>query len=532
MLGAAAIPQFNIQEVFIFEGEENQVSQTINQTIFFLGVTPSALESSPLAQFFIQDEFDLGNENQIEQGIEQTAPVIPLFPNRLDSDISDPFSLEVDRFLNADESLDSLQFVSQEADVLGNENEVVQETQQELVIPFAIDLGLANGSNDFLDGGIEDLAATISDSGVLDALQFGIQEILIEGDGNVIRQQIDQILISLIVLDEADIASLSESAGSPTQFAIQETFAGEEAGLANDNAIAQSGTQTIFFEPLGVAGEIETSTGRELNDAELDIDNFIATILGQTQIDSVQTTAQRATPTGNGSQQVQEANQELIVEGPKPLVFGTLANDDIEPGRNLDVNGFGDFVFAGSGADLIDLTGVSPEVERLDFLDIPSNMRLFGGSGDDEIFTNSGDRAFGGSGNDILDASAGSGGNRLYGGDGSDTLIGLNDDRLLGGAGDDRLFVVGTGDNLLTGGPGRDRFWIANAALPTAPSTITDFTVDVDEIGIGGLGIGFSDLSLRQEGENVAIGALGQDLAVLLNSELDALNASAFTFEN
>ena len=129
-------------------------------------------------------------------------------------------------------------------------------------------------------------------------------------------------------------------------------------------------------------------------------------------------------------------------------------------------------------------------------------------------FDGSADLVFAGAGDDLIDATAGSGNNRLYGGTGDDIfLLGAND-RVVGGAGKDRFFVLAGGGNLLTGGADADQFWIASEQ-PEASNTITDFDPEVDSIGIGGLGVSFSDLSLVQAKNNTLISSPEGDLAVL-----------------
>lgn len=109
------------------------------------------------------------------------------------------------------------------------------------------------------------------------------------------------------------------------------------------------------------------------------------------------------------------------------------------------------------------------------------------------------------------------------------TLIASND-RLIGGEGDDKLFITTSGDNLLTGGAGADQFWIANGELPEAANTVTDFEAGVDAIGLGGLGLGFEDLSLTQQGTDTLIATSEQELAILPGISVGGLEASNFVF--
>ena len=126
-------------------------------------------------------------------------------------------------------------------------------------------------------------------------------------------------------------------------------------------------------------------------------------------------------------------------------------DDVLETGLIPDFDGNKDVVFAGKGNDLVDTTQ-----------SISGGNRVFGGSGDDELFAGKNDRVNGGKGNDILDASTGRGGNRLNGGDGDDTFFAGGNDRLIGGKGNDAFFIIEKGGNTISGGLGKDQFWIAN----------------------------------------------------------------------
>ncbi len=146
-----------------------------------------------------------------------------------------------------------------------------------------------------------------------------------------------------------------------------------------------------------------------------------------------------------------------------------------------------------------------------------------------ELFASNNDRLFGEAGKDILNAAVGTGNNRLFGGDDNDILFAGVNDRLFGGNGSDLIFA-GDGQNLLNGGQGADQFWIANAALPSSPNTITDFELDVDLLGIGSLGLNFDDLSLTQQGEDTLITALDTDIAILTEIQASALDRDNFVF--
>ena len=88
--------------------------------------------------------------------------------------------------------------------------------------------------------------------------------------------------------------------------------------------------------------------------------------------------------------------------------------------------------------------------------------------------------------------------------------------------------MITGGDNYLSGGQGADQFWIANAQLPDAVNTITDFTSGKDIIGVGGFDFSFADLSLTQQNDNTLISTATQDLAILNGIAAGTLGESDF----
>ena len=160
---------------------------------------------------------------------------------------------------------------------------------------------------------------------------------------------------------------------------------------------------------------------------------------------------------------------------------------------------------------------------------------VFGTTGDNILeagldFDTSNNLIFTGDGNDLIDLSPGEGNNRAYGGDGSDVFILGESDRIFADDDDDRLFVLSGGDNVITGNSGADQFWIANGEYPESTNTITDFTADEDVIGISGLGIGFEDLTLIQDGDNTLIAVGDNNLAVLQGIDSSSLDVDNFAF--
>ncbi|WP_072013745.1 amidase family protein [Myxosarcina sp. GI1] len=195
---------------------------------------------------------------------------------------------------------------------------------------------------------------------------------------------------------------------------------------------------------------------------------------------------------------------ELFEYQTQVTVTGDAKDNEISPELVADFDGNGDLIFAGAGEDLIDTSQA-----------LTGSNRIYGGAGKDEVIVGLEDFAAGGKGDDLLDASVGRGQNRLYGGAGNDEFFLGSKDRAFGGNGSDSFFVLAGGNNFLTGGVGADQFWIANAELPDAVNTITDFEIGKDVIGIGGLDLSFDDLSLTQQDGDTLIATKTQDLAIL-----------------
>ena len=152
---------------------------------------------------------------------------------------------------------------------------------------------------------------------------------------------------------------------------------------------------------------------------------------------------------------------------------------------------------------------------------------------DEKQFVGDGQNLFTGSGDDTVDVTFAPGGNRIDLGSGDDIVFAGTDNRIIAGSGDDTLFVDSAGgNNVITGGADADQFWIVTdtGALPTEANTITDFTIDEDVIGFGNTDLNFDALNLIQDGSSTIINALGQDLAILGNTQASGLNASDFVF--
>ena len=159
------------------------------------------------------------------------------------------------------------------------------------------------------------------------------------------------------------------------------------------------------------------------------------------------------------------------------------------------------------------------------------------GTADDDLFDAAdfsddfnGDRniLFAGAGDDLVDTITGSGKNRLYGESGNDTLILGHSDHALGGDGDDTFYLSDGGDNLVTGGRGADAFWITTGEAIAEDNVITDFAIDTDVIGVGGLGINSTEeLTFTQVENDIVIAFSDSDLAILQNTQASNLQADA-----
>ena len=185
---------------------------------------------------------------------------------------------------------------------------------------------------------------------------------------------------------------------------------------------------------------------------------------------------------------------------------------------------------ANHGTDDSPVATVNIEVEIIE------EVVAFGSTGDDTLdaanlpdFNGIDDILFAGAGNDLAELTDAVGGNRVYGQSGDDTFFFGDNNRGFGGDGDDIFYLIGD-RNILTGGGGSDQFWFALAEIPNDFDTVTDFEVDVDIIGIGGLDVGFSDLTLTQQGNDTLISSNEADLGLLLNVDSTQLDENDFAF--
>ncbi|MEH2090858.1 phytase [Nostoc sp.] len=226
--------------------------------------------------------------------------------------------------------------------------------------------------------------------------------------------------------------------------------------------------------------------------------------------DFVEGTEDNTIEAGNG--------YDTVLVGSNSSVSGGDGDDQVVIGQNgpaENTNADG-----GNGNDVITVVEASG-----------SNNNLFGAAGDDNLTVIEGSRQslFGGSGNDTLTSNGSN--NRLYGGSGDDKLFSNVNDSLFGGDGDDVLFAGQQGGDRLSGGTGVDQFWIANASLPTSKNIVTDFTVGIDKIGLGGIGVTqFNALTLLQQGDDTIVKIGNAELVSFLGITSNTLTANDFVF--
>ncbi|MEO0948138.1 MAG: calcium-binding protein [Cyanobacteria bacterium J06641_5] len=550
------VPQASVQEAFVVEGIGNDIFQQLTQNLIFIPVGIPELDENEILQASLQNLFaepdDLAD---VSQFLTQTGPqaILPdvdgeedsFFENALDgiddfiddlfdnlenlfggddddSNISDDEEPDTAAIIGADltaeffadETLAAAQLAFQEVDILGDGNTVLQFSEQAIA-----DVSLFDGNAN--DGSFEDFLARTAGNLLLDSLQFALQDVIIQGNNNVVDQLLDQTIAAYIFLDTDELAEVAPL----TQFAIQETFLGNGSGVIEDNFVTQDILQSVEID-LSYSDafnlDFSTTAGSDASLSNFDIDTFVGTVLGEDiAVTGTQTSFQSTVITGDNNFQVQDEEQDLVQGAEADLVAGSAGDDTFQAQVGNGFDGTGDLIFAGAGHDTIDLNNPA-----LGATAVPSNALAFGGSGDDELIAGGGDRLFGGSGDDILRATQSSGNNRLAGGAGNDEFFLSAGDRALGGAGDDRFITGTSGDNVLSGGAGADEFWLADGVIPPAANTITDFNAERDRLGIFGLGVGFDDLT--REANTIALD--GDTLAILLGVDTTTLDESSFVF--
>ncbi|WP_423201889.1 esterase-like activity of phytase family protein [Cylindrospermopsis raciborskii] len=204
------------------------------------------------------------------------------------------------------------------------------------------------------------------------------------------------------------------------------------------------------------------------------------------------------------------------------LVFGTPGVDNVSVPQGTD--GINDIIFTGAGDDKVDTLGVTNPYA--------GNNTVHSGSGKDIIDVNNGDRIFGGSGNDEIFATDAKD-YRISGGSGNDVFYLGTNGRALGGDGEDKFFVTEGGGNLISGGAGADQFWITTGNIPSVDNknvanTIVDFQIGTDVLGISGQGSNFGFNNLTLTNSDIIIN--GNKVATLTGINTSTLTASNFAF--
>ncbi len=224
-----------------------------------------------------------------------------------------------------------------------------------------------------------------------------------------------------------------------------------------------------------------------------------------------------------------------FVEGTKGNTIQTGNDDDtVLVGSNSSVStGDGDeqiFIGQNDPAQNTSANGGNGD-DAIAVVEASGSNNLFGAAGNDTLTVVEGTRqlSFAGSGNDTLTSNGSN--NRLYGGSGDDKLFSSVNDSLFGGDGDDMLFAGQGGDNRLSGGAGANQFWIANTSLPTSKNIVTDFAIGIDKIGLGGIGVTeFSNVTLLQQGSDTLVKTGNTELVSLLQITSTSLSVNDFVF--
>lgn len=193
-----------------------------------------------------------------------------------------------------------------------------------------------------------------------------------------------------------------------------------------------------------------------------------------------------------------ETENTLLGTRDADFLFGSAGDDLIEgraKGDKINAGAGDDFVFGQNGPDTIS-----------------------GRQGDDNLYGNAGnDSLFGNAGSDIIEG--GRGADQLFGGSRNDVLN--------GGAGND-LLSGGRGFDFLTGGLGRDIFSFTQGDFR---ATVTDFTDGLDKVMILEGAEDFSDLFLRQIGEDAGVVVRFGTVRISLEGiDLGSVDASDFIF--
>ncbi|WP_286829546.1 M10 family metallopeptidase C-terminal domain-containing protein, partial [Kordiimonas sp. UBA4487] len=351
------------------------------------------------------------------------------------------------------------------------------------------------------------------------------------------------------------------------------------------------GQDTVSFADFDEALDVSISGGLQLSIDDLRI-NHIEAVIATDLADKIIVNDNVTVFGGAGDDTLSNSYYSGVLDGGDgaDLISGASGTDALYGGNGDDTitssassYGTGDTIDGGSGNDLITIAGNGKAVisggDGDDTVSVNKGAHVTGGAGNDLIISAGDDTRFyfgsgwgsdtiegfdagserlslattglsfadltitaqgddalvsDGSGNSILltgvDASALTAEDFIFtnvhtGTSGNDYLLGSYlDDIISGGNGDDTI-VGQDGDNTLTGGMGADVFVLSS---PFGTNSITDFVVGQDRINIAGTSLGYSELTIVQEGENTVITGDGSLAITLEGVEATELGASSF----
>jgi len=185
-------PQLSLQESFVFEGTGNVVFQDLNQLLTFVPIT--------IPDSFEQDEALQASLQAIIENNYKTSPQSEQSGEKKDNNNNDRATAT--NTGTDEQSTSPIQLSFQTVDLLGNDNALLQDSEQ-LVADFfffeeSSDLG------DFFQSVAQDL--------LLSSLKFAFQDIIIEGNDNFIEQSINQTITAFVFLDEEEIVNNTDFA--------------------------------------------------------------------------------------------------------------------------------------------------------------------------------------------------------------------------------------------------------------------------------------------------------------------------------
>ena len=320
----AQIPQTSTQTILI-EGESNQVNQQLNQNLNLNFIYLPQIEESVIPTFNVRETFPDNTNNQVDRVLSQNVLDFPLVDTSLTS-------FNINDFLNNDNILNGVQFITQEVFVDGDRNFLTQQSSQTLTDFIWLDSSSATAESEDFSDFLNELLVTQE----LDSFQFGLQDTFVFGNNNIVDQTIEQTFNSFIFtsnnldsLFETDLGE-GEIELDPVQFTIQET----SLFSSQNNLISQNIDQVIsditFFDASNFSQQQELFEPNnnaivETNNAVyFDIDAFINAILNDTIVEATQINRQRIQTIGNDNTDTQENVQVLVVSVPEPSSLKTM----------------------------------------------------------------------------------------------------------------------------------------------------------------------------------------------------------------